>query len=159
MAYYNGKKLGYPGKQKGGYTSGGHTGGPGRGQNLSWPAAGEDYNKPLPKTKEAVVGDGPNGRGYQKDAHSGSYHNHGEAVGHLTDNKPMHYSNKLHGEGNSEIHTDGQYGKAAHHPSMTSDAHRFPNNKSGHGFRHSPAQMKGPLRMSGNPRAHRIGCK
>ena len=99
------------------------------------------------------------GKGYQSDAHSDSYHHGGEAVGHLSDIQPMHYSSKLHGEGNSEIHTDGQYGGARHHSHGMGEPHRFVNNKSGSGFGHSAANMKGPLRMSGHKGAHRIGCK
>jgi|SRR5580658_1662804 hypothetical protein len=109
-----------------------------------------------------IVGDGiGHGKGYQTSAHSDNYHHGGEAVGHITDIKPMHYSSTLHGEGNSEIHTDGSYGRAAHHKntSMGGAAHTFPNNKSGMGYGHSASQMKGPLRMSGHKGAHRIGCK
>jgi hypothetical protein len=110
-----------------------------------------------------IVGNGVkgNGKGYQTSAHSDSYHHGGEAVGHITDIQPMHYSSTLHGEGNSEIHTDGQYGRAAHHKntSMGGTPHRFANNKSGSGFGHSASQMKGPLRMSGHPKSHRLGCK
>ena len=108
--------------------------------------------------RPAVINQGKN---YQTDAHSDNYHHNGEAVGHITDIQPMHYSSTLHGEGNSEIHTDGQYGRAAHHKntSMGGTPHRFANNKSGSGFGHSASQMKGPLRMSGHPKSHRLGCK
>ncbi len=128
----------------------GHTGGHGRAQGGqgNWGGGVAASNRP------AVFP----GKGYQTSAHSDTYHHHGEAVGHLTDVKPMHYSTTLHGEGNSEIHTDGVYGKAAHHGSM-GEAHKFANSKSGHGFGHSVSNMKGPLRMSGHPKAHRLGCK
>jgi hypothetical protein len=151
------------GTKSGGYNADPHGGNPGRGQNLYPPAAGEDYNKPLRGSSKGVVGPPSgafksNAKGYQSDAHSGNYHHHGEAVGHLTDSKPMHYSSTLHGEGNSEIHTDGVYGKAAHHGHM-GEPHRFANNKSGDGYGYSASNMKGALRLSGHPHAHRIGSK
>lgn len=146
MAYYNGKGIGTGQK--------GHSGGHGKGQSGQ-----ENWGGGVAKKGASyqLANDGPKGGcGYQKDAHSSNYHCNGEAVGHLTDNQPMHYSNKLHGEGNSEIHTSGSYTQGHHSMGV---AHTFPNNKSENGFGHSAAQMKGPLRMSGHPKAHRIGHK
>ena len=134
----------------------GHPGGSGRGQSGSGNWGGGVAVK---GASNQLASDGPSGKGYQTSAHTDTHHFGGEAVGHLSDIQPMHYSNTLHGEGNSEIHTDGQYGKAAHHPHMASDAHKFPMNQSGSGFGHTRSQMKGNLRNSGHPKAHRIGCK
>jgi len=152
------------GKGKG-YDGSSH-GGSGRNQNLMWPAAGELYNKPLPHTGQAVVGPpqgaghSGKGEGYQTDAHTGSHHGpNGQAVGSVDDHKPMRWKSPLHTENVAGMPKEGSHGKAMHHTQPQGDAHRFKTSNSGHGYGHSVSQMKGPLRMSGHSRAHRIGAK
>lgn len=146
------------GKKSGGYNADPHGGNPGRGQNLLPPAVGENYNKPLRGASKGIVGDGPNGKGYQTSAHSDAHHYHGEAVGQYPEIRPMNYRTTLHSEKANSLPVEGANGKALHHPHM-GEPHRFANNKSGDGYGHSAAHMKGALRMSGHPKAHRLGCK
>jgi hypothetical protein len=173
----------------GSYDKSAHNGA-GKGQKSLSATAGAGRNSSTPHTGNAIVRDGVEGhggpnRGYQMDAHSGSYHGkHGEAVGHKNDNAPMNYSASLYGEGRptsesgagptfvdkhdhgtpgtkTATHPLGYSTKAEHHPPLAGKAHVFNtmSSRSAHGFGHSPSQCCGPLRMSGHARGHRLGMK
>lgn len=160
-------------KIKGDYDSTAHKGS-GKAQKLLPPAVGQGYNKPTPHSKSAVVGEvmqAGKGAGYQTSAHTETHHGKsGQAMGHRDDIKPMKYDTPTHMEGRGSLDSHGgpnftarmssSANKAAHHP-RAGEAHSFPSNNgsSSHGWGHSSAQRKGPLRMSGHQRGHRVGSK
>jgi hypothetical protein len=108
--------------------------------------------------KSDLARDGAMKGGYQKDAHGSEHHgSDGEAVGGRSDFKPMRYDSKLHSEGMEGI---GYSTRAEHHSKPGGEAHRFERAPAhADGFGHSSSNRKGPLRMSGHSRAHRLGCK
>ena len=141
------------------------------------PAAGEGRNSSTPNANNQPVRDGVEGkgdkkRGYQTDAHSGSYHGkNGEAVGHKSD-LHMQYDKELYSEGREyapegknpgHIMTTSQSKatKAAHHPPVSNVPHRFDRQPSreSHGFGYGNSQKSGHLRMSGHSHAHLLGKK
>src|SRR5580698_8692131 len=93
---------------------------------------------------EQIASDGiGHGKGYQTSAHTDTHHHNGEAVGHPKDHGVFDYRTTLHSE-KSGMNPVPDHGKAAHHPSMSGEHHKFPNNKSGSGFGHAVSNMKGP---------------
>lgn len=172
-----GNTLKYGGKG-GEYDSHAHSGVGRQQENNTKVSKGEGYNKPTPHSSGAVVRDGVEGhgskkRGYQTDAHTEAHHNHGEAVGNKGDNKPFNWESPLYAEGKGNFngedkgqtfikdHNHGTPNKAAHHPRMSDEPHRFskPPMTEAHGYGHSATNRKGALRMSGHDGAHCVGTK
>lgn len=170
-----GNTLKYGGKG-GEYDNHAHSGSGRSQENNTKVTKGEGYNKPTPHSSGAVVRDGTQGHGsakrsYQTDAHSTSHHHHGEAVGSKDDNRPFKWDSPLYAEGKKNYmsedrgqtfeksHDHGTPNKAAHHPRMSEEPHRFsrPPLTDAHGYGHSATERKGHLRMSGHPDAHCVG--
>lgn len=61
--------------------------------------------------------------------------------------------------GGMKVHDHGDRNKAAHHPPVSKEPHRFdrPSAKEAHGYGHAAHQRHGAHRVSGHPKAHRVG--
>lgn len=154
-------------------------GGVGREQNNNTRVTkGEGYNKPTPHSSGAIVADGAGhggskAKGYQTDAHSDAHHHNGEAVGRKEDNRPFNWESPLYAEGKKNFisedhgqtfikdHGHGTPNKAAHHPRMSDEPHRFsrPPLTEAHGYGHSASNRMGHHRLSGHDGGHMVGTR
>ncbi len=144
-------------------TMGGKGGGGGKGQKphtgfLSTGNPAAHVKGPRPDEKHKAYNKGiPAGNNFEQEIKEtfkgGGYANiKPKAMEHSGD--PTTHADQPHG-GRGKAS-----GKAEHHPS-SGDAYVFrsPATSGKHGFGHSATQHRGPLRMSGNASAHRIGSR